>query len=194
MTASRSFSAAGRAIQSGRRKRERQGGAPFSPHWRSRVRRLSRCAAGTAPGDSSRGSSGRCITMREESARRFGELHEDRCLQRHPAACAVLGIRLPAGRPGKIGTAGACRRHAAGNLPACQIAGLRNEKALENINVFKGFLWLRGQDLNLRPSGYEPDELPDCSTPRQRVRPRHRLKRDGPGRWVGLAATCSPAP
>ena len=25
---------------------------------------------------------------------------------------------------------------------------------------------LRGEDLNLRPSGYEPDELPDCSTPR----------------------------
>jgi signal transduction histidine kinase len=27
-------------------------------------------------------------------------------------------------------------------------------------------IWLRGIDLNYRPSGYEPDELPDCSTPR----------------------------
>jgi hypothetical protein len=29
----------------------------------------------------------------------------------------------------------------------------------------RGVESLRGEDLNLRPSGYEPDELPDCSTP-----------------------------
>jgi hypothetical protein len=29
--------------------------------------------------------------------------------------------------------------------------------------------WLRGLDLNQRPSGYEPDELPDCSTPRKHL-------------------------
>ena len=30
--------------------------------------------------------------------------------------------------------------------------------------------WLRGLDLNQRPSGYEPDELPGCSTPRLGIR------------------------
>ncbi len=38
------------------------------------------------------------------------------------------------------------------------------EKLLAQHSVEKN--WLRGLDLNQRPSGYEPDELPGCSTPR----------------------------
>ncbi|OKU54858.1 hypothetical protein ACN86_01680 [Escherichia coli] len=37
------------------------------------------------------------------------------------------------------------------------------------------FNWLRGPDLNRRPSGYEPDELPGCSTPRHRTALLHQI-------------------
>ena len=39
--------------------------------------------------------------------------------------------------------------------------------------------WLRGEDLNLWPSGYEPDELPGCSTPRQRLCILHFIRFGG---------------
>jgi hypothetical protein len=57
--------------------------------------------------------------------------------------------------------------------PSLDIAGYANVKlavaVLENVNAIRHRDqkdWLRGLDLNQRPSGYEPDELPGCSTPR----------------------------
>ena len=45
--------------------------------------------------------------------------------------------------------------------------------------------------MNLRPSGYEPDELPDCSTPQQRA----RIVRAGRGEFkkIRMVSGLSPA-
>lgn len=47
-----------------------------------------------------------------------------------------------------------------GSLPACH--KLTPCHAMGSVATHRP--WLRGRDLNPRPSGYEPDELPDCST------------------------------
>src|SRR5579875_259203 len=52
-------------------------------------------------------------------------------------------------------------------------SGIMNFSAFESIGITirarafssAGRSWLRGLDLNQRPLGYEPNELPDCSTP-----------------------------
>jgi hypothetical protein len=44
-----------------------------------------------------------------------------------------------------------------------------DNKKLPELSFGSLWIWLRGQALHLRPSGYEPDELPGCSTPRYKV-------------------------
>ncbi len=41
-----------------------------------------------------------------------------------------------------------------------------NPPGVRALQMSRDITWWRGQDLNLRPLGYEPNELPDCSTPR----------------------------
>src|SRR5438552_18999598 len=51
-----------------------------------------------------------------------------------------------------------CRQEFCSRVGATNLLRTRGKDGVRN--------WLRGRDLNPRPSGYEPDELPGCSTPR----------------------------
>ena len=70
------------------------------------------------------------------------------------------------------------RSHRTARYPSCK-AGFLYARAMHRQSALDGRLaylrgsgWLRELDLNQRPSGYEPDELPGCSIPRQTlVRP-----------------------
>src|SRR5262249_5762801 len=85
---------------------------------------------------------------------------------RSTAEPAQTGRRAAPGPATREDTAGR-RHHGPGTTKA------------RNLNDSGPSTWWRGRDLNPRPSGYEPDELPDCSTPR---RTRHA------SRWTCLAA------
>ena len=90
-----------------------------------------------------------------------------------PSLCCGPGADAPRSKPTEW-----CRGHNFGyeqgfdNYP--MFVGLnskpQNEKSFSEGSLCdrsEKLLWLRGLDLNQRPSGYEPDELPGCSTPRQ---------------------------
>ena len=72
------------------------------------------------------------------------------------------------------------RRSAAGNVGLDRVLSPKQSQReaptgqsglASKTNYLKGKFWLRGRDLNPRPLGYEPNELPDCSTPRHSRKP-----------------------
>ena len=62
-----------------------------------------------------------------------------------------------------------------------QTSPLANKKLLGQKS--KEFFWVQGPDLNQRPSGYEPDELPDCSTLRYLAMAQLKCRRPESNRY-----------
>jgi hypothetical protein len=100
-------------------------------------------------------------------------------------------------RPGQTKTLGDERLSDTRRTQKCpKPIGLR---ALTSSCSFNVQFWLRGQDLNLGPSGYEPDDLPGCSTPRCAYFwapdpcPGHRSADGSPGHSMVMSLTSEPA-
>ena len=66
----------------------------------------------------------------------------------------------------RAGGAGPSRRLATCPFGARTLRQAEERERIQGRTRDRSRAGLRGQDLNLRPSGYEPDELPGCSTPR----------------------------